>query len=255
MASKPKITNEAGQAAFVFTGKVLKVKAAILAGIDTSNTAVVQIETVVKAPAMFTALAGQQVTVRFKSLSGITKGKTLTFFTNGWIYGSSLAVDAVTVAPTAEKNTMAAMVQSKASAADDNEVRARLDSSALAVAGTVVKVERKPTETTHISEHNPDWHEAKVEVDEVIKGKKGTKEVTVLFPNSDDVRWHKVRKYSPGEKGIWLVQRGVKQDARGIAPKLLAALPENTDALTTLHPVDFLPLHELGRVKALAKKN
>jgi len=33
------------------------------------------------------------------------------------------------------------------------------------------------------------------------KGRKGTKQVTVLFPNSDDVRWHNVDKYSVGEPG------------------------------------------------------
>jgi hypothetical protein len=254
MARKQKLAKEATEAPFVFVGKVLKVKAATLEGIDTGNTAVVQVLDVVKSPPAFNALTGQQVTVRFKSMAGVTKGKTMTFFTNGWIYGSSLALDAVAAIPVTEKKAAATMVQERSTAHEDAMVSARLDSAAMAVAGTVVKVGPRPVETTHISEHNPDWYEATVKVDEVIKGKKGTNEVRVLFPNSDDVRWHKVRKFVEGEQGIWLLQRGKKQDARGIAPKLLAALPEDAEPLTTLHPVDFLPLHELGRIKSLAKK-
>lgn len=253
MARKQKMTNEATQSAFIFVGKVIGVKAALLEGIDTDKTAVVQVVQIVKAPPAFNAVTGQQVTVRFKSLAGITKSKTMTFFTNGWIYGSRLALDAVSAVPETDKRTMAASVQQSTTAHEDDEVSARLDSAALAVAGTVVKVEPKPVETTHISEHNPDWHEATVDVDEVIKGKKGTKEVSFLFPNSDDVRWHRLPKYSEGQKGIWLLQRGRKQDTHGIAPKLLAALPEDTEPLTTLHPMDYLPIHELGRIKALAK--
>src|SRR5260370_41036757 len=149
---------------------------------------------------------------------------------------------------------MAAKGEERSTANDDDVVKERLKSAAVAVAGKVAKVEQVAHETTHISEHDPDWHEATIDVDEVIKGKKNTRQVSVLFPNSDDVRWHKVAKYSEGQKGIWLLQRGRQQDSRGIAPKLLAALPPDAEPLTTLHPVDFLPLHELGRVKALAKK-
>src|SRR5260370_35025027 len=102
MARKQQITKEATQSPFVFVGKVVKVKATTVEGVDTDNTAVVQVDHIVKAPPAFSAMTGQQVTVRFKSLTGITKGKTMTFFTNGWIYGPSLALDAGGVAPDAQ---------------------------------------------------------------------------------------------------------------------------------------------------------
>jgi hypothetical protein len=76
----------------------------------------------------------------------------------------------------------------------------------------------------------------------------------VLFPRSDDVRWHKVRKYSPGQQGIWLLHKGSAAAAHGLAPKAVAALSAVGDALTAVAPPDFLPLEELGRVKALLKK-
>jgi hypothetical protein len=84
-----------------------------------------------------------------------------------------------------------------------------------------------------------------------VKGATDTKEVTVVFPKSDDVRWHKVKKYTEGQQGIWLLHKAQKQDAEGIAPKILAAMPSVGEALTAVHSADFLSLDELGRVKAL----
>jgi len=49
-------------------------------------------------------------------------------------------------------------------------------------------------EPTYISEHNPIWQEATIKVDDVLKGKKNTKEVKVIFPASDDIRWKKTNK-------------------------------------------------------------
>jgi hypothetical protein len=42
--------------------------------------------------------------------------------------------------------------------------------------------------------------------------------------------------------------------SHGLAPKAAAALPQLSDALTAVNKNDYLPLEELGRVKALLKK-
>jgi hypothetical protein len=257
MTSKQQINKYAAEATFVFVGKVVKLKAATLEGIQTDNTAVVEVEHVVTGPPIFLALRGQQITVRLDAISGVKVGGRMTFFTNGWIFGKSVAVIAVGVARETEKELMASMVQGAATGKKDDILKERLDSAALGVVGTVSKVEKSPSGTTHISEHDPNWHEATIQVDEVVKGKKGTKEVTVLFPNSDDIQWHRSAKFSEGQKGIWLLQKGKKQDTKGLAPKAvaaLAAIPSDKEVLTTLHPADFQPLSELGRVRSLLGK-
>jgi hypothetical protein len=241
------------EAAFVFVGKVLKVKAATMENLAGDNTAIVLVESVVSAPEMFRSLGGHEITARFKKAGDIQRGKTLTFFANGWIFGASVAVDVVATTSETEAPAAASMVRSAATSNSDAMLRERLDSAETVVAGRVASVAKSEKGPTHISEHDPDWHEATVDVDEVVKGKKGTKQVTVLFPRSDDVRWHRVPKYGTGDQGVWLLQPGKKQQARGIPPKQLAAVPTG-DVLTTLHPCDFLPLHELERVKALAGK-
>ena len=253
MAPKSQIGKYATQSAFIFSGKVVKSKAATLQGLPTDNTLIVQVNHITKAPDMFKALTGQEVTVRFNRLPQLRTGANITVFANGWIFGNTLAVDAVGYVEETEKRELAERVQQAQSDSRDEELKERLDNAELGVVGKVVKVEKKEVQTTHISEHDPNWHEATINVDEVVKGKKNTKEVKVVFPQSDDVRWHKFKKFSEGQQGIWLLQKGTKQNPKGIPPKVMAAIPQGKDILTTLHPVDFLSLNELGKVKSLLK--
>lgn len=143
---------------------------------------------------MFTSLAGQQITARFKSPSEIKKGGTRTFFANGWIFGKSVAVDVLGATAGTTAPAAASLVRSAAVAAKDSTLRARLDSAELAVVGRVADVAKSDQGPTRISEHDPNWHEATIDVDEVVKGKKSVKQVTALFPGSDDARWFKVAK-------------------------------------------------------------
>lgn len=253
VTSKKQTSKFAADSAFVFVGKVVKPKAATIDNLAADNTAIVQVERVVSAPDMFAGIAGHPITARFKKAVDVKRGATLTFFANGWIFGQSIAVDVVGTADEASVPAAAGLVRGASMSNSDEVLRKRLDSAESVIAGRVANVTKSEQGPTHISEHDPNWHEATIEVDEVVKGKKGTKEMKMLFPRSDDVRWHKVPKYDPGQQGVWLLQPGKKQDTRGIPPKQMAAVPAG-DVLTTLHPCDYLPLHELERVRALVGK-
>ena len=254
MASRKQAGSPAEQAPLVFAGHVVKAKAATLTGIATSDTAIVAVDHVIAAPAMFTALTGSQITVRFDKLAIPPAGSARTFHTKGWIYGQGIAVEALRVEAEETKPAAAAALRSAHSSAKDSALESRLKTAQIGVVGEVTAVKPAEVQTTRISEHDPAWHEATIKVDEVVKGKKGTREVNVMFPQSDDVRWHKVHKFSPGQRGIWLLHKGSTPAAHGLAPKAAAALSVIGDALTAVNTADFLPLEELGRVKALLKK-
>jgi hypothetical protein len=253
MATKQQVAKYAAQSAFIFKGKVLKSKATTIPNIPTDDTAIVHVDEVLTSPPMFAALQGQDITVRFKKPGEIRAGRTMTFFTNGWIFGSSIAVDAVGYVSETDKEGLAPFVQAGFMAKNNDVLSTRLDSAEMVVAGKVEKVQKSAEGTTHISEHDPNWHEATINIDEVVKGEKRAKKAAVLFPKSDDIRWYKIPKYQEGQQGVWLLQPGKKQEPKGIAPKVLAAVPDS-DVLTTLHASDFLPLSELGRVKSLLGK-
>lgn len=266
MSSKSDIKKYAAQSAFVFTGKVIKTKAATMQPLAASNTIIAEVVHIINAPPMFTSVNGQQITVRFKKMPSLKAGQLITVFANGWVFGDSIAVDAVGYSEETGKSTAAAktamagksamsvMVENAVTDNKDAILKERIDSAEMSVVGEVTKVKKSDMEPTHISEHNPLWQEATIKVDEVVKGKKGTKEVKVMFPASDDVRWKKINKYSEGQKGIWMIQKGKKQAAKGIAAKVFAAIPAGSNVFTTLHQSDFMPLNELSRIKSLIKK-
>ncbi len=275
MPQKNKLKADEAHAAFVFTGKVIKSAAALMENVITKTTMIVEVQHIIKAPAMFASITGQQVTVRFKKIPKLKKNAIITVFANGWIFGETIAVDAVSFSEEKDKMTIAASINTTLTATSDADLKDRINSAELGVVGKVTKVEKanvpdtplslsanksnatsnkKEPLTTKISEHDPNWHEATIKVDEVLKGSKSKKDVKVLFPKSDDVRWYKVAKFDVGQQGVWLLQKGKDQEVKGIPPKLLEALPETGDVFTALHDKDFLPLNELDKVKSLIKK-
>ena len=56
--TQKQVTDLAGRSAFVFVGRVVKTKAALIDGLAADNTAIVQVEHVFTAPAMFTSIVG-----------------------------------------------------------------------------------------------------------------------------------------------------------------------------------------------------
>jgi len=251
------------QAAFIVTGKVVKTNAATMQEIATEQTLILQIETIIKAPSMFASLVGQQITVRFHTMPDLNEGATMTIYANGWIFGETIAVDAVDYSTASDKREVISKATAEMATAEDASLKERLDSAEAAVVGKVTKIEKKEdppkrvslaadtTETTHISEHDPNWHEATIRVDETLKGISDAKEVKVAFPKSDDARWYGIPKFREGQEGVWLLQKGKAQNTRGLSPKIIAAIPEDENVLTTLHANDFLPLSELGKIKSL----
>ena len=241
-------------APLVFIGHVTQPRAATIPDIATSNTAVVAVDHVVAAPPMFAALDGTELTVRFRQIAIPRAGASKTFHVTGWIYGAGIAVDAVGVEDAQSESIAAAARRSEQSTAKDSALAARLDAAHLGVVGQVTSVRPVEVETTRISEHDPAWHEATIRVDEVVKGRKSTREVNVVFPQSDDVRWRRVPKYHTGQQGIWLLHRGSVPASHGLPAKGAASVPRAATALTAATPMDYLPLEELGRVKALLNK-
>ncbi len=69
MASRKQADSPAEHAPLVFIGHVAKAKAATLAGIAAADTAIVAVDHVVQAPALFTTIGGTQITVRFGRLA------------------------------------------------------------------------------------------------------------------------------------------------------------------------------------------
>ena len=86
----------ADRARFVFQGTVKKVKATTLKSMAASDrTIVVRVDRVIRSPETLSDYAGHEVTVQLGSGERVRPGQTLIFYTNGWVFGDSLAVQSI----------------------------------------------------------------------------------------------------------------------------------------------------------------
>src|ERR1044072_5401454 len=131
----PKKANTASlrqEASFVFKGTVLKLKATTTADIRKSDkTVVVRVDETIRAPEALAHYNGQNITVQLAGRKKVTKGQQLVFYTNGLLYGESLAVQSVDqsvsetvqaaaalVAPDPVRNLMERDILNRAATAD-----------------------------------------------------------------------------------------------------------------------------------------
>ena len=123
----------------------------------------------------------------------------------------------------------------------DAQVRARLALAEVVVSGVVsAAAQVAPPRPPFISQHDPDWWRATIDVASVEKGRVASKTVTALFANSTDVAWFRSPKLHIGDHRVLLLQRA---DPFG----------KPLQELAVVDPLDVLPLTGLDRVRTLLK--
>jgi hypothetical protein len=156
---------------------------------------------------------------------------------------------ALGVAPATEVGARASMAA--ATAAPAVAMSARAAQAELVVSGQVVEVrpaERLPG--SPITEHDPVWQEAVVQVDTVHKGAMAAdagNQVVVRFAASDDVRWYQAPKFEVGQEGVWMLG---KERARAALEEVGEAAPE---AYIVTDPADFVPKDQADKVRSVLK--
>jgi hypothetical protein len=279
-ASRSK-TAQAQKPTFVFKGTIKKLKSASMKDVPVDErTVVVTVNQIIEAPPALADYNGQDITVQLGGRQKVRVGQELIFHTTSWMFGESIAVRSLTEEPVTGRS--AAML----SAADDpverraqREKRGRFDVADLVVSGKVVAV-RLPAGAAQrsraasldasdqaprgpVSEHDPKWREAVIQVDEVHKGSHKKKQVVVRFPASKDVMWYGAPKFHPGQQGFFMLhksktekpkaKRGKKQSGKVVVAEDAVADSEVgvTEAYTALDQTDFQPYNEPGGVKTI----
>src|SRR6195256_1135025 len=81
------------QSSIIFAGTVSQVAATSFAGVPKSaQTIVVRVDSVLKKPAAVSLKKGDNVTVEVKDPAAFQQGTQATFYAEGWIFGSGVAV-------------------------------------------------------------------------------------------------------------------------------------------------------------------
>jgi hypothetical protein len=225
-----------------------------------AGTVVVRVDEVIQAPEALSHYAGQDITVLLPAKKRLKKGQQLVFYTNGLLFGDSVAVQAMDHHEV-EKMPAALALASGGDPVKNlavKDVQARVSSADVIVSGRVTSVRvpsdmvaaraagaADPTAAGPISEHDPDWRIGEIQVDQVHKGShKGR--IEVRFPNSPDVMWHDAPKFHSGQEGFFILHKSTRET---VAAK--AAPTDDTGDYVALHPVDFQSFDEPGGIRNL----
>lgn len=254
---------QAQQANIIFAGRVSELGATSFADVPKSpQTIVVHVDSVLKKPAAVSLKKGDNVTVEVKDPGAFQPGMVATFYTDGWIFGSGVAVKELSHSTGASigKPSRAAAKEGKTrrrieEQITDEELRQRMASADFVVIARVTDIRPwtapEVTSVPHrVTEHDPDWHDAVIRIESILKGPKlKKKELVVRFPQCNDVAWVHAPKFEKNQEGIFFL----KKDEISGAP---VALLEGTEvnAYTCLRPGDWLPNSEQARVRSLLKR-
>ena len=245
------------QSSIVFSGTVSQLGATSFADVPKSpQTIVVRVASILKKPAAVSLKAGDSVTVEVKDPSAFQQGTRATFYTDGWMFGSGVAVKELGhEMGLSGEATKAAGERAKGQAPEqvsDQELQNRLNAAEFVVIGRVTDVHRwiaPKSATTHVTEHDPDWHEAVVEVQSILKGGKvkGNK-IIVRFPQRNDVAWVQAPKFQKNQQGIFCLNRDQVSGAPSSKPA-----GKQVNVYTCLGHGDALPMSEEARVRSFLK--
>ena len=228
------------EADLVFRGTVQRVGAANLKAVTPGDdTAVVRIEELLRGSMEAQDFVGREVTVKLRAPRSAKPGEQAVFFADTWLWGESLGlVEVGRVHPGSGVRTQVAAASQRMR---ENDVRARVAGSDLAVTGRVV--ETRPADVpARRSEHNPEWAEAVIQVDSVLKGAAPGGRVVLLYPRSTDILWYQAPKPQVGWDGVWLLKRGQTAEMRA-----------HGTVYTVLEPLNILSRDDAALVRRLAQ--
>jgi hypothetical protein len=246
------------QSDIILIGTVTQVGAVAVPDLPASDrTVVVRVDQVLEKPAAVALNPGDSITVQTVRPGSLKPGTQATFYTTGWIFGQGVAVREVGHEP--GHSPVVAVDQQEAVArarldVNDAELKAHIQKAAMVVAGRVEQVRPAelggaPTRPRRITEHDPQWQEAIIQVQDGIKGARAGEQVVVRFPTSLDVAWVGTPKFAVGQEGTYILH---KDSTTGSPNSTMAG--QSVPAYTALHKEDVLPRQNAPRIRALITK-
>ncbi len=211
MAARSDLARWVRATKFIFAGTVRRLRAATMPVVaPIAGTIIVHVDSLIRAPAILSGFAGREITVRLSPRRNVRVGQKRAFFTNGWMYGTSLAVRAVGhCAVPGDVARLRAQIADTARRLEDRDLKARIRTASVIVAGTVAAI--RPAAQLMaglpVIRRDPFLHEALIQADSIEKGKPRQTEITAYFANSAERRWVDVPKFVAGQRGVWLLHK------------------------------------------------
>jgi hypothetical protein len=221
-------------ATFVFEGTVVRANDSTVAVVVPDRlTAVVRVDRVLRVPPELEQLTGQEITVQLAT--PLAPASSAALSTVGWVYGESLAVIELEREPVSAVAGVTPAQQFEV--AWTRDAGERVSESSQIVLGQVAGMTPHPRARPRLSEHDPDWWQAEVQVDAVLKGAR-SRAVPVTFANSLDVMWRFAPKLEPAQKAILVLHQGAEElpdrRSRGILVPYDVHAPDKFDTIAAM---------------------
>ncbi len=231
------------EAGFVFLGTIEKLGAVASADVSASpTTAVVRVDHVVHAPPELAGNLGRAVTLNLAT-KDLKEGSSATFFATSWVYGRGLALQEVGHTAHTDVGEVTGLVSNAAAKIHADRIANRAERATLIVLGRVSRIGRPGGATPGrrpASEHDAHWWVAEIDVEEVLKGRRQRKPVTLAFPTSKDVAWYGAPRPQANQRAVWLLH---KEEHRGLP----------ADVYVALDPRDVQPPETATHIRELTK--
>src|SRR6266550_4400138 len=244
------------QSDIIFAGTVTRAAA---------GAGVVRVDQVFEKPDAVSLMKGDSVALLAARSGSLNPGLQATFYTTGWIYGRWITVREVgheaigpqlaTVMGGAGGTAQQDLVARTRQQVNDADLKARIQAAAMVVVGRVEQLRPMaygrpgaPARPKRFTEHDPNWQEAIIHVDEGLKGATAGERVVVRFPGSRDVAFVATPRFAAGQEGTFLLR---KDTATGSPLALMAGQP--VQAYTALHRLDVLSKQDAQHVRTLMR--
>jgi hypothetical protein len=244
------ITDLTRNSSIIFSGRVERVQAATAGLPSSKDTAIVHVDEVLYQPSDIAPLGREPVTVRFREGGAPAPGEEVVFFTTLYAGGKSLGLDAVGIVRDLPPDNAKATLAKARDTILDEDIAARLATSALVISGVVRAVRRlEERDNDRVSEHDPEWAVADVSIDSNVKGETANqKTVTIYFASSRDALYTQWPKLREGDRIIVVAQQS--------DPRLRFAFErsrQKPQGPFVVDRADVQPAAELERVRRLSR--
>lgn len=241
---RPDVQDFVQQSHFIFRGTIQKVNASNVVSIPQSNkTAIVRVDEIIDSPRTLPNLAAQDLTILLKNPESIIEGDQAFFFTQGYSYGATMSIKEVGhLTPDHKSEILKEQIIQAITELPDRNLLRYLAKTDLVVLGKVkqLNIGKNVTSGFPISEHDPRFGKAMIEIQSVLKGSFSKTQIEIQFATSEDVMWLHSPKPQLGQEGVWLLHKGGPKD-RG------------QTFYFALEAIDFMPLDRKKKVKKLLK--
>lgn len=225
----PSLKELAGAADYVFRGTVVRPGAANLSIVEPGErTAIVRVDEVLQAGAQVDDFTGREVTVLLSRPGALRAGDSQVFFGAVGLAGESLGI--VELGRAAGGDRFKARLARLQQQLFEESVVAKIEAADLAVQGRILstRAAQRASKQGLLSEHDPLWWEAQLEVKAVLQGTTVQATVPFWFPTGNDAMWVTAPRAVTGSEGTWLLHL-YEVDGKGPVYAVLRA----GDLLTT----------------------